>query len=81
MMSASLEAVIARAAKAGKPMHFLYEKPDAEPELRILIPDRDEPIRDGAEPGTKLVIGHDPLRDHARNFRLDRIKQATTEAA
>lgn len=71
-----VEKVINRAASEGRNVSFIYAKPGEDHELRELLPDLDQPIR-LSKGGDKYVIGHDPRRDGARNFRLDRIREAT----
>lgn len=75
----TIETIIEVAASKQVPLYFTYVKPDqlAEAvELRVLIPDADDPIRI-SKAGDRTVIGHDPKRDGARQFRLDRIREAT----
>ncbi len=73
---ADLETVITTAAEQGRSVVFNYQKPGDVPELREVIPDPEQPIR-LSKGGDRYVIGHDPNRDAPRNFRLDRIRQAT----
>jgi predicted DNA-binding transcriptional regulator YafY len=65
------EAILRLAVIHGKKVEFHYEKSAGEPiEHRQLEP---KSIHQTAK-GEMTFIGHDPLREATRSFRIDRIK-------
>ncbi len=58
------------AGKLQQPVGFTYLK-DGVRERRQIIPDADEPVREGKQ--GPYVIGQDLARDDVRSFRLDRM--------
>lgn len=72
-----LHSLIKLAAAEGRTLIFNYDHPTRGLELRELVPDRDEPIRLSKSAAGRYMIGHDPNRDGARNFTLNRIRDVT----
>lgn len=76
---ARLRDIITEAAEARVPINFMYTKLAFRggPELRVVVPDADEPIRTAAN-GHDYLVGRDIQRNEPRQFRVERIGPATT---